>query len=45
VRWSVGTAIEQAPTLLFRAFMHQGDLTLEEEESILAPAVERLKEL
>jgi hypothetical protein len=38
-------AIEHGPTLLFGAFMHQGDLTLEDEEQILAPAVERLKDL
>jgi hypothetical protein len=38
-------AIEQGPTLLFGAFMHQGELTLDDEEEILAPAVARLKEL
>lgn len=37
--------IEQAPTLLYGAFLHQGDLTADDEEQILAPAVQRLKDL
>ena len=38
-------AIEQGPTLLYGAFMHQGDLTQDDEAQILAPAVQRLQEL
>jgi hypothetical protein len=38
-------AIEQGPTLLYGAFLHQGELTLDDEEQILAPAVQRIKEL
>ena len=37
--------IEQSATLLYAAFVHQGELTLDDEEQILAPAVERLKDL
>jgi hypothetical protein len=38
-------AIEEGPTLLYGSFVHTGNLTLEDEGEILAPAVERLKEL
>jgi hypothetical protein len=37
-------AIEQGPTLLFGIFLHQGELTAQDEQDILAPAVERMKE-
>ena len=37
-------AIEQGPTLLFGMFIHQGELTAQDEQDILAPAVERMKE-
>jgi hypothetical protein len=37
--------VEQGPTLLYAAFLHQGELTFDDEEQILAPAVERLKDL
>ncbi len=38
-------AIEEGPTLLYGSFVHTGNLTLEDEGEILAPVVERLKEL
>jgi hypothetical protein len=37
--------IEQGPTLMYASFLHQGELTVDDEEQIIAPAVERLKEL
>ena len=37
--------VEEGPTLLYGAFLHQGDLKLADEEQILAPAVKRLQEL
>jgi hypothetical protein len=37
--------MEQGSTLLYGAFMHQGELTLRDEEQILAPAVKRLQDL
>ena len=37
--------IEQGPTLMYASFVHQGELTFDDEEQILAPAVERLKDL
>ena len=37
--------MEQASTLLQGWFLHSGDLTLQAEEEILAPAVERMKEM
>jgi hypothetical protein len=37
-------AIEQGPTLLYGMFLHQGELTVQDEQDILAPAVERMKE-
>jgi hypothetical protein len=37
--------IEQGPTLMYASFVHQGELTVDDEAEILAPAVERLKEL
>jgi hypothetical protein len=37
--------IEQGPTLMYASFLHQGELTVDDEAEILAPAVERLTEL
>jgi hypothetical protein len=37
-------AVEQGSTLLYGMFMHQGELTVQDEQDILAPAVERMKE-
>jgi hypothetical protein len=37
--------IEEGPTLLYGAFLHTGELGLEDELEILAPAVQRLKEV
>jgi hypothetical protein len=38
-------AIEHGPTLLYASFVHQGELTLDDEQEILASAVQRLQEL
>jgi hypothetical protein len=37
--------IEHGPTLMYASFLHQGELTVDDEGEILAPAVERLTEL
>jgi hypothetical protein len=38
-------AVEQGTTLLYGFFMHQGELSLQDVEEILAPAVERLNDV
>jgi hypothetical protein len=37
-------AVEQGSTLLYGTFLHQGELTVQDEQDILASAVERMKE-